>query len=380
MSSVESARLSAVHSGVQVSIQSHLSRGYALSSTAPPPRLRSHADAARRQVAALSAMRSTADEARHSLSQTQRARGNSSISTQASLEPNAATEWTGASSASGDIGETEEENEEEVESEEAEEVEEGFFSAPPIRTTIAERSSDEPLGRGSNSEPPSQRNSFSEDFLYARFSQSPAPGRSADTDDGPIGADESSSASGRETSEEREFRPVWTTLWEAAGGALREGDLVTPAFHTDSTTAVRGTSQAARSEGQAPVISSIWPVAQTEQRLDASDYLWTGSEDGGRNLSVPVAGAAEGLRLSWTEITPVFSPEDFARAADSGGQEASEAICIVCMERPVNATFIHGHTGHTACCLGCALALQVRGETCPVCRREFSSVIRNYMA
>ena len=31
------------------------------------------------------------------------------------------------------------------------------------------------------------------------------------------------------------------------------------------------------------------------------------------------------------------------------------SMCIICAERPANATFIHGSTGHTACCLQCAM-------------------------
>lgn len=58
----------------------------------------------------------------------------------------------------------------------------------------------------------------------------------------------------------------------------------------------------------------------------------------------------------------------------------NQALCLICTELPAVATFVHGATGHTACCLACAQEVQRRQETCPVCRQRFSSVIRNFTA
>ena len=45
-----------------------------------------------------------------------------------------------------------------------------------------------------------------------------------------------------------------------------------------------------------------------------------------------------------------------------------------------NATFVHGETGHIACCLLCARALQARGDSCPVCRLPVDVVIQHFFA
>lgn len=55
-----------------------------------------------------------------------------------------------------------------------------------------------------------------------------------------------------------------------------------------------------------------------------------------------------------------------------------KGVCIVCADELANATFVHGSTGHTACCLPCALELERRGSACPICRQPFTAVIRNY--
>eukprot|EP00927_Polykrikos_kofoidii_P041666 TRINITY_DN35518_c0_g1_i1.p1 TRINITY_DN35518_c0_g1~~TRINITY_DN35518_c0_g1_i1.p1 ORF type:complete len:265 (-),score=20.48 TRINITY_DN35518_c0_g1_i1:49-843(-) len=54
--------------------------------------------------------------------------------------------------------------------------------------------------------------------------------------------------------------------------------------------------------------------------------------------------------------------------------------CIVCFDGPVNATFVHGATGHTVCCLRCARRFACDGMSCPVCRQTFTSVIQNFGA
>lgn len=55
-----------------------------------------------------------------------------------------------------------------------------------------------------------------------------------------------------------------------------------------------------------------------------------------------------------------------------------DGICIVCADAQANATFVHGLTGHTACCVECADQLRKRGDTCPVCRQDITAVIRNF--
>ncbi|XP_031567388.1 uncharacterized protein LOC116302283 isoform X2 [Actinia tenebrosa] len=54
--------------------------------------------------------------------------------------------------------------------------------------------------------------------------------------------------------------------------------------------------------------------------------------------------------------------------------------CIICTERPKNATIIHGDTGHLCCCWQCAQVVKMRGDPCPICRMPIDKVIRQYKA
>merc|ERR1712218_259432 len=55
-----------------------------------------------------------------------------------------------------------------------------------------------------------------------------------------------------------------------------------------------------------------------------------------------------------------------------------DGVCIICTESRANATFVHGSTGHTACCVECAEQMCTQGGTCPICRQGFTAVIRNF--
>jgi len=55
-------------------------------------------------------------------------------------------------------------------------------------------------------------------------------------------------------------------------------------------------------------------------------------------------------------------------------------MCIVCMEKPKNASIIHGETGHQCTCFACAKALQQARQPCPICRAKIDAVIHNFMA
>lgn len=54
--------------------------------------------------------------------------------------------------------------------------------------------------------------------------------------------------------------------------------------------------------------------------------------------------------------------------------------CLVCFSSHRNATFVHGESGHIACCLECARVLKGRGDPCPVCRLPVDSVIQHFWA
>ena len=54
----------------------------------------------------------------------------------------------------------------------------------------------------------------------------------------------------------------------------------------------------------------------------------------------------------------------------------SSQLCILCCQRPRDASFIHGDLGHMVSCFYCADRLWKRQATCPVCRRTVDRIIR----
>mmetsp|Transcript_40865 Transcript_40865/g.131428 ORF Transcript_40865/g.131428 Transcript_40865/m.131428 type:complete len:449 (-) Transcript_40865:8-1354(-) len=60
------------------------------------------------------------------------------------------------------------------------------------------------------------------------------------------------------------------------------------------------------------------------------------------------------------------------------GSAAQSRLCIICMGKPSEATFVHNGTGHTCACMGCAQIVMRRKDSCPMCRLPIESVIHNY--
>lgn len=58
--------------------------------------------------------------------------------------------------------------------------------------------------------------------------------------------------------------------------------------------------------------------------------------------------------------------------------ETIDKTCIVCFENTKNATFIHGRTGHTCCCLMCAENIYENDFPCPICCEPIDMVIQNF--
>ncbi|CAD7972359.1 unnamed protein product [Amoebophrya sp. A25] len=72
-------------------------------------------------------------------------------------------------------------------------------------------------------------------------------------------------------------------------------------------------------------------------------------------------------------------PRPPSLAASPPRQPLSEQeLCIVCQEKPRNASFIHGSTAHIVCCYQCAMETMRRDGRCPMCRQRIDVVVRNY--
>ena len=75
-----------------------------------------------------------------------------------------------------------------------------------------------------------------------------------------------------------------------------------------------------------------------------------------------------------------MSPQEDLVAGNSRVRGQSDPKCIICVEKPRDATIIHGGTGHVCCCHDCAKRLEQRGDPCPVCKQPIQLVIRQFVS
>lgn len=116
---------------------------------------------------------------------------------------------------------------------------------------------------------------------------------------------------------------------------------------------------------RAPVLGQSTCVAPTGQALSSQ-----------RND----AGQQTGLQEAQEELSePCFTGTEPASEGGEDERRQATTTCVICSDAPAVMTFVHGSSGHTACCPACAAQIQNRGyRRCPVCRQRFSSVIRNF--
>ena len=62
------------------------------------------------------------------------------------------------------------------------------------------------------------------------------------------------------------------------------------------------------------------------------------------------------------------------------GASVPTDLCMICITRPRNESFIHGHTGHQVCCFQCASRLKIEKERCPVCQKKIKLVNKKFVS
>lgn len=95
-------------------------------------------------------------------------------------------------------------------------------------------------------------------------------------------------------------------------------------------------------------------------------------------LSPRNLGPAEADSSDASHIAAAEAAAENSQSAESAPPENTVPLCIVCLDSPVNATLVHGESGHSCCCLDCATEIKSRGMPCPVCRAPVDLAIRNY--
>eukprot|EP00039_Didymoeca_costata_P001718 m.54517 g.54517 ORF g.54517 m.54517 type:complete len:508 (-) comp10933_c0_seq2:1021-2544(-) len=85
---------------------------------------------------------------------------------------------------------------------------------------------------------------------------------------------------------------------------------------------------------------------------------------------------------SLSELLPVTTPvkpiAEPPKTEEKVQDEAQDDGCIVCFDAPVEATFVHGDTGHHIACMRCAQLIMQRDKLCPFCRKVCDTVIRSF--
>ncbi|KAK9816586.1 hypothetical protein WJX72_002286 [[Myrmecia] bisecta] len=65
-------------------------------------------------------------------------------------------------------------------------------------------------------------------------------------------------------------------------------------------------------------------------------------------------------------------------ASQAAVQDDDDDLCVICLEKPCEAGFVHGNSVHKCCCKACAEDLQGKLAGCPVCRQRIDHVILNF--
>lgn len=57
--------------------------------------------------------------------------------------------------------------------------------------------------------------------------------------------------------------------------------------------------------------------------------------------------------------------------------DEEDDLCLICFERPRDASFVHGDSAHSNCCFACASQQDAMGRPCPTCRLPIEKVVKN---
>ena len=79
-------------------------------------------------------------------------------------------------------------------------------------------------------------------------------------------------------------------------------------------------------------------------------------------------------------LAAMGSSTSLASLDSTSGVETDQMTCVICMEKPSDATLVHGRSAHVCCCLECAANLQHMGHSCPMCRKPIEAVLQLYFA
>jgi ankyrin repeat protein len=123
------------------------------------------------------------------------------------------------------------------------------------------------------------------------------------------------------------------------------------------------------------------PAPAMPRRASATSAAAVGSACAPKALPAPPLGlSAAPVAVSVHDaVAPPPPPVSSSRPVNtsaSGSSSGSE--CRICLDREVNACFIHGTTSHTGCCYQCATEIFEATRLCPFCKAPIDLITRNY--
>lgn len=94
--------------------------------------------------------------------------------------------------------------------------------------------------------------------------------------------------------------------------------------------------------------------------------------------SSSTAGGAGGA--SGTGAAPGVArlPSTGTSSLPTGATQGEDISCVICLDSVRNACFVHGDTGHIACCYECGVGMMAARQGCPICRAPIDKVIKTF--
>ena len=75
------------------------------------------------------------------------------------------------------------------------------------------------------------------------------------------------------------------------------------------------------------------------------------------------------------------APKGASTSISDGERSTSTnfGLCNTCMEKPKDASFLHGRTTHIYCCYTCAKKAWISNrKRCPICNRKVTQILKNF--
>ncbi|KAK9909290.1 hypothetical protein WJX75_000074 [Coccomyxa subellipsoidea] len=174
-----------------------------------------------------------------------------------------------------------------------------------------------------------------------------------------------------------------------AGGIPGVGGSASPSVPQQPPTAMPNGTQAPPSNQATSSAPSAPPLSGSSMypKVTSPDVSWPGwfatlsSAPGPPPTAASNAGGGTAPSAPAVANTPAANQNGKQpEVAQHTDFDDDDGLCVVCMEHPCEAGFLHGDSVHKCCCRECAKAIKQSSKTplCPLCRQPIDSFIMNF--